>query len=104
MCVHSLRAALLCSIGDLPVPFPFRPFNRLALKNADGNPYVRSEIPMACKGGDNPWYGRVPEPKYPGDPDWLIEKIKALDVEGTLSVASDSTKEIRYQASFPTTI
>ena len=30
-------------IGDSPVPFPFRPFNRLALKHKDGKPFVPTD-------------------------------------------------------------
>ena len=66
-------------IGDSPVPFAFRPFNRLAIRNADGTPYEPAEPVWGCKGGGNPWYDAIPEPKHEGDPQWLIDKVVALE-------------------------
>ena len=82
----NVRAYTTCCstqlICDSPVPFPFRPFNRCCLKNEDGSPYVPAEPAWGCKGGDNPWWDAVPEPKHPTDPDWLVDEIKALEVDG----------------------
>ena len=38
-------------IGDSPVPFCFRPFNRNAIRNANGSPYIPSEPVWSTKFG-----------------------------------------------------
>ena len=82
---QNVRAHTTCChtmvIGDSPVPFDFRPFNRNAIFNLDGSKYVPADPVWGCKGGGNPWWDDVPEPKHPGDPDWLVAKIEALERE-----------------------
>jgi len=68
-------------IGDSPVPFAFRPFNRMAITEADGSPYRPGQC-WGCKGGGNSWYDAIPEPKHPGDPAWLVAKVEALQKPG----------------------
>ena len=51
------------------------------IRNADGTPYVPAEC-WGCKGGGNPWYDAIPEPRHPGDPDWLVAKCEALEADG----------------------
>ena len=38
-----------------------------------------AEPVRGCKGGGNPWYDAIPEPKHEGDPQWLIDKVVALE-------------------------
>ena len=73
-------------VGDSPVPFGFRPFNRCALKNADGTPYVPAEPVWGIKWGGCAWADAVPEPKHEADPEWLVAKIDNL---GPITIPAD---------------
>jgi hypothetical protein len=50
-------------------PFGFRPFNRLAIYNTDGSPFLPLAPVMNTQGESNPKWGDVPDPKTPGFPE-----------------------------------
>ena len=53
MCSHCSGCHTLI-IGDSPVPFAFRPFNRHAIQNADGSRYCPASAVWGIKGGYMP--------------------------------------------------